>query len=202
MRRTVRLAFMALAIAGVPLALLAAQAEAQQTPNAATPDPGAGDFVARGVRSAERNMALLTLAAERAENPKVKHFARTIAGDLDASRKRLQGLAPPPEPDASRPSAETGTGPGTGATSEIATAEIPFKRPQYQRLRALSGTAFDKQFLSGVILGYENAIRRYEAEAARRDERTRAYATESLPRLAKRLEEARALLAEIEGSRN
>jgi len=203
MRRNLRHAFMALAVAASPLALLASQAEAQQSqtpntapPSAAVPDTPTGDFATRGLRSADRHRALLALAADRAENPKVKQFARTIAEDLEASRKRLQARAPPSEPESGRPSAET------GATPDIAASAIPFKRRQYTRLRALQGAAFDKQFLSGVILGYENAIRRYEAEAARRDDRTHAYATESLPRLAKRLEETRALLAEIEAPRN
>lgn len=168
-------------------------------PNAQTVQPAdrvaADDFLGRAVRAAERHKALLALAAERAEHPAVKRFAETIANDIAASVKRLEELASRPERGANRTLSDA------GAVAEFSTDAIAQKNRQYQRLKALHGPAFDKQFMSGLVLGYENAIRSFEAEAARGDAATRAFTSDSLPRLRTRLAEARALLAEIQGER-
>jgi len=89
----------------------------------------------------------------------------------------------------------------TGAVAEFSTEAIAKKNRQYQRLKSLHGAAFDKQFMSGMVLGYESAIRSFEAAATSPDEATRRFTSENLPRLRTRLEEAKTILAGLTGER-
>ena len=151
------------------------------------------DFLGRAVRAADRSKAMLALAVERAENPAVKRFAETVHSDLAGTVKRLQELAGRNAETANKPLAEA------GAVAEYSSEAMATKSPQYQRLKSLHGAAFDKQFMSGMVVGYENAIRSFEAEANSPDEATRRFTSESLPRLRDRLAEAKTILARLSG---
>jgi predicted outer membrane protein len=151
------------------------------------------DFLGRAVRAADRSKAMLALALERAENPAVKRFAETVQSDIANTVKRLQEIAGRNAETANKPLAET------GAVAEYSTEAMATKSPQYQRLKSLHGAAFDRQFMSGMVLGYENAIRSFEAEAKSADEATRNFTTDALPRLRDRLAEAKSILAGLSG---
>lgn len=183
------------------LAASLASAGIDSVPRAETAQPSADrataaqDFLGRAVRAAERHKALLALAAERAERPAVKRFAEAVAADIADSVKRLEALAGRSPETAKKPLAET------GAVAEFSTEAIATKNRQYQRLKSLHGAAFDKQFMSGMVLGYESAIRSFEAAATSPDEATRRFTSENLPRLRTRLEEAKTILAGLTGER-
>ena len=151
------------------------------------------DFLGRAVRAADRSKAMLALAVERAENPAVKRFAETVQSDIAGTVKRLQELAGRNAETANKPLAEA------GAVAEYSSEAMATKSPQYQRLKSLHAAAFDKQFMSGMVVGYENAIRSFEAEANSPDEATRRFTSESLPHLRDRLAEAKTILARLSG---
>jgi predicted outer membrane protein len=120
----------------------------------------------------------------------VRDFARALERDLSERNQRLARLA-------REQRGTDGPDPVPGASPH----EVPFKIREFHRLRVLSGPAFDKQYLNFAIIGYENAIRGYTAEAKSPGTEAGAIAAEALPRLRAQLEQARKLLAEIEEER-
>jgi putative membrane protein len=170
-----------LVLAGAPLLLHEAQAA----------DPASSEsFAQRTLKTGRIQASLARLAAQRAENPDVRRFAEAVLGGLRARNERLARIV-----------RAEGTKDVMEEVPEYSTHEIPQRTREFHRLRVRGGPAFDKQFLQAVIVGYENAIRGYQAEAQSRNEDVRELAEESLPKLRGQLEGARLLLEDMKERR-
>ena len=176
---------MRLASAVLALALFGA---APLIPSTLAAEPAATESFAQGSLKAGRIQASLArLAVRRADSDEVRRFAGALLGELDARNGRLADIV-----------RAEGFSETTATVGALPPSEIPERRREFNRLRAREGSAFDKQFLRAIIVGYENALRGYEAQASIRHEDLRTLVAESAPQMKERLAEARRLLEQIE----
>lgn len=148
---------------------------------AAPPLDGRGgrDFLRLAVRADNGEIALGRLAIRRAASAEVRAFARLLVADHGRSRQLALDLA--------RPGGVT----EPMDTSAQAQAELG-------RLRALSGRAFDREFVRYIAADHRMIVHDYRAEAARRQGRASRLAQLTVPTLRKHLRMAQALAPKVD----
>ena len=147
-------------------------------------------FAERSLTAGRLQAALAHLAAQRAMNAEVRRFAASLARDLDARNERLARIL-----------YAIGARPAIESLPDGSTHDIAERTRRFHRLRVRDGAALDRQFLKGVVIGYENALRGYEAAAQSEDDEVKQLAADSLPRLKRDLGEARRLLEQVDERR-
>jgi len=162
------------------LALLALAACAQQQavapPPAAGPAPLSSDqnFVDRAALGTGTEVDLGRLARDRAASPAVRAFADRIITDHHQAHAHLSRIG-----------------------RRIQMAAMPVSPPP-NRLAALSGTEFDRQFIADQVKNHQEAVQLFQAEAQTgEDPRLRKYASDTLPMLYRDLQQAQAIAARL-----
>jgi putative membrane protein len=146
----------------------------------AHPNPSLGtadnSFIMQAASGGMAEVALGQMAQQKSENPVIRQFAAEMVADHTPADKELMAIAakknvvPPSSPDAAR--------------SAVAT-----------QLSALSGTAFDQQYLSSQRQDHELQIKLYTDEAQTgTDPELRAFAAKYLPILQRHLAEVQGII--------
>jgi putative membrane protein len=132
------------------------------------------EFLDYAIKGDNSEAAIGYLAGDKAATQAAKDVGKTIAGDHEKARIQavkladLRGMTAPKAPSAE------------GA------AEL-------QKLKGLSGEAFDKEFASFLVKDHEKTIAAYKAEAQSSDGHVAKFAKMSLPMLEKHLDMAEQL---------
>lgn len=130
-------------------------------------------FLMDAIRGDNSEMMLGQLAAERAQNPRVRDYGRTLHDDHAKARD-----------DAMRVAAQF----GVRDTNEV----MPIARREAQKLRGLRGRAFDREFVRYMVQDHRKDIADFRKEARERGP-VAQLAQQTLPDLRKHLAMARDL---------
>ena len=131
-------------------------------------------FVTDAIKGDNGEVAIGQLAQEQGESQAVKDFGKLLVSDHGAHKQELTTLA-----QAS----------GISITSEP-TDEA---KANLEKLKALHGAAFDKEFKAMMVKDHTKDIAKYEKQANSGDVQTAALAQKTLPTLRKHLDTANAL---------
>lgn len=153
-------------------------AVASETPAtaAATPaDSTAAAFLTDAMKGDNSEIKVGTMVTDKAADQKVKDYARMLVNEHGAHKQQVLAL---------------------GKTMNVpATEEItPDAQALEKKLAGLSGAAFDKAFLDGMVASHTKNIAKYEAqEKAGGPAELSALVKDTLPKLRKHLADAEAL---------
>ena len=131
-------------------------------------------FVMEAMQGDNAEVAIGQLAQAQGTSQKVKDFGKLLVEDHGAHKRELRTLG------------------GTAGLS-VTDEPSPEGKANLDKLKALSGAEFDKQFKSMMVADHTKDIAKYEKQAASGDPQTAALAEKTLPTLRKHLEAANAL---------
>lgn len=138
---------------------------------------GQGDepaFVKEAVQGNRAEIRLGDLAAQKAENPLVREFGKTLSQDHAAALKRSENVAKSLKIEApAEPAGEANR--------------------QYDGLAQLSGAQFDAAFVSHMIVAHEAEIAKYSRNASSNNDAVASLVADALPKLKAHLAAAQAL---------
>jgi putative membrane protein len=175
--------------AGLALALVACQGSHNdnvandQTTMATNADLNAGGaidttidaaFVTDAMKGDNGEVAMGKLAQASGSSDAVKKFGATLVTDHGAHKAKLATLAGQA---------------GVPVTDDV----TPEAQANMDKLKTMSGDAFDKAFKAMMIDDHNADIAKYEKQASAPDAKTAALAKDTLPTLRKHLELAKAL---------
>jgi putative membrane protein len=131
-------------------------------------------FITEAMQGDNAEVAIGRLAQAQGTSQKVKDFGRLLVDDHGSHKEELKTLA---------------------ATAGVTVTDEPSAdgKANLEKLKALSGVEFDKQFKSMMIEDHTKDIAKYETQTASSDEQTAALAQKTLPILRKHLDAAKAL---------
>lgn len=131
-------------------------------------------FVTEGMQGDNGEVAIGNLAATKASSQAAKDFGKMLATDHGAHKQKLAALA---------------------SSAGIPTTDEPSEegKANLDKLKGLSGAAFDKAFKQAMIDDHQKDIAKYEKQASSGDPQTSALAKETLPTLRKHLATAQSL---------
>lgn len=131
-------------------------------------------FVTEAIEGDNAEVAIGQLAMAKGGSQKVKDFGKMLSDDHGAHRQKLAILA---------------------SSAGLTVTDEPSEegKANLEKLRALSGAEFDKQFKAMMIDDHTKDIAKYEQQASAADAATATLARETLPTLRKHLETANAL---------
>jgi len=136
-------------------------------------------FVVKGIECAIGEVKFAQIAMKRATNPDVKELAQKINDEHSQCLKTLMDHA---------------------AKDKLAVVQGLSKehKETADRLSKLEGTAFDQEYVRGVIERHEKAIRTCESQIKDgKVEEVNAYCKEAMPKIKAHLEAARKVQGEI-----
>ena len=146
-------------------------------------------FLAKAVVSGRDELELAQLAATRASSPEVKRYAEHLITDHKQLNAKLSAAA---EKNKLRPEGTYGT-PPLQASSQGQSAK--------EQLERLSGSQFDRAFMSRMVQDHETAIAQFQDEAKNgKDTATRDLASSSVPTLEAHLKQAREINSRLGAS--
>jgi putative membrane protein len=132
-------------------------------------------------KAAEGGMAeveLGKLAQDKSPTPSVKEFGGMMITDHSAANDKLKAIA-------ERKNIKLPTSPSVG---QMATKT---------KLEVLSGTAFDKSYIKGMVKDHQEDIKEFQTEASLgQDPDAKAYAAATLPTLKAHLKKIQSIAAE------
>ncbi len=151
----------------------------EDTTNAVTPGTTAAGtidsaFITEAMQGDNAEVAIGQLAQAEGSSQKVKDFGRLLVDDHGSHKQELITLA--------------GTA-GVPVTDEPSAEG----KANLEKLKALSGAEFDKQFKAMMIEDHTKDIAKYERQTASSDAQTAALARKTLPTLRKHLDAANGL---------
>jgi putative membrane protein len=131
-------------------------------------------FVTEAIKGDNSEVAIGNLAADKATSQAAKDFGKMLATDHGAHKDKLLALA---------------STAGVTPTDEPS----PEGKANLDKLKGLSGAAFDKEFKRMMVEDHTKDIAKYEKQASSGDAQTAALAKETLPTLRKHLDTANSL---------
>lgn len=131
-------------------------------------------FLTEAMQGDNAEVAIGRLAEAQGSSQKAKDFGKMIADDHGAHKLELATLA---------------TSAGVPVTDDPSAEG----KANLDKLKALSGAEFDKQFKAAAIDSHTKGIAKYEQQAQSGDAQMAALATKTLPTLRKHLAAAKAL---------
>ncbi|HVW07550.1 MAG TPA: DUF4142 domain-containing protein [Bryobacteraceae bacterium] len=146
--------------------------------------PAAHDqsFVNKAAQGGQAEVKLGQLAASKGSNQKVRDFGQRMVQDHGKADDQLQSIAQ--KQNIQTPS---------GMTSEDQTL--------YDKLQGLSGSQFDKTYMSAMVKDHENDINEFQREAdSGKDSAVKSFASDTLPTLREHLQLAKAAAAAVGAS--
>jgi len=131
-------------------------------------------FVTDAIKGDNGEVAIGQLAQAQGQSQAVKDFGKLLVSDHGAHKQELASLA------------QTAGVPVTDEPTDEAKANL-------EKLKALKGADFDKQFKTMMVEDHTKDIAKYEKQANSGDAQTAALAQKTLPTLRKHLDAANAL---------
>lgn len=131
-------------------------------------------FLTEAMQGDNGEVAIGQLAQAQGASQKVKDFGKLLVDDHGAHKQELKTLA---------------------ASAGVAVTDEPSAeaKANLDKLKGLSGDAFDKEFKSMMVDDHTKDIAKYEKQASSSDAQTAALAQKTLPTLRKHLDAANAL---------
>ena len=131
-------------------------------------------FVTDAMKGDNSEVAIGNLAATKATSAAAKEFGRMLATDHGAHKQKLAALA---------------------SSAGVPVTEEPSNegKANLDKLKGLTGSAFDKEFARLMVDDHQKDIAKYEKQASSADPQTAALAKETLPTLRKHLQTAKSL---------
>jgi putative membrane protein len=134
------------------------------------------DFIQDAIQGDDAEIMLGQIATQKSSNPRVQQYGQTLVADHSAAKQQANdvakslGVTPPDHPMAEAQDEQT-------------------------KLSKLSGAAFDKDFLDGMIKDHEKTIKEFEDQAKANQGPTSDLANKQLPVLQKHLKMAQEISA-------
>lgn len=120
-------------------------------------------FAMEAAHGGQAEVAMGKLAAEKASDPDVKAFGQQMVDDHSKANEQLMGIAK--YESMSLPS-------GMNAK----------QKAMYTKLKALSGTSFDKAYVDGMVMDHEEDVTEFKQEAdSGTDPKIKDFASQTLP---------------------
>lgn len=140
-------------------------------------DAGSEAFAKKAAEGSKMEVRLSELAVQKAADPDVKAFAKTIANDHKQANKDLKAAAS--KENIQLPDEMSAKGKST-----------------YEHLEGLSGEAFDRAYIQHMIEDHKADIALYE-KRAKGDDALATFASNTLPTLREHLKKAQDLQSEV-----
>ena len=134
------------------------------------------DFIQDAIQGDNAEIMLGQIATQKSSNPRVQQYGETLVADHSAAKQQANdvakslGVTPPDHPMAEAQDEQT-------------------------KLSKLSGAAFDRDFLDGMVKDHEKDIKEFEDQAKANQGPTSDLAAKQLPVLQKHLKMAQEILA-------
>jgi putative membrane protein len=136
------------------------------------------EFVKTVATGGSKEVAVGKLAAEKATNPDAKAFASRMVTDHSKANESLVALA--------------------AKKSWSATPDTASYKPEFDKLAALSGAAFDRAYMDVMVAAHEKTIALMEQQAKNgTDPDLKAWAAKTLPTVQQHLKLARDTRAKL-----
>lgn len=135
-------------------------------------------FMKTAAHDGAMEIELGKLAQEKAQNQRVKDFGAMMVKDHSLANNALMQL-------------------GTEKNVVVNYAMTPEQKEHLNKLKKLSGSAFDKEYINMMVNDHVKAIESFKRGADNRDEQVNAFANQRLPVLKKHLDSAKAIQASI-----
>jgi putative membrane protein len=131
-------------------------------------------FVTEAIKGDNGEVAIGQLAEAQGASQAVKDFGKLLVSDHGAHKRKLASLA-------------------EAAGLSVSDEPTDEAKTNLEKLKALHGAEFDKQFKTMMVEDHQKDIAKYEKQASSADAQTAALAKETLPTLRKHLDAANAL---------
>ena len=131
-------------------------------------------FVVEALQGDNSEVAIGQLALAQGQSQKVKTFGKLLVDDHGSHKQELRSLA-------------------EANSLEVTDEPSAEGKANFEKLKALSGADFDKEFKAMMVEDHTKDIAKYEKQAASDHAQTAALAQKTLPILRKHLEDANAL---------
>ena len=134
------------------------------------------DFLQDAIQGDNSEIMLGQLATQKSSNPRVQQYGQTLVADHSEAKQQASdvakslGVTPPDHP-------------------------MTEAQDEQTKLSKLSGAAFDRDFLDGMVKDHEKAIKEFEDQAKANQGPTSDLAAKQLPVLQKHLKMAQEILA-------
>jgi putative membrane protein len=129
-------------------------------------------FVKSALESGAAEIKLSQLALTNSKNPQVVGFAKMIVADHTDANTELKKIS----------------------GSKVATDTLTTAHEQLlSSLSKKTGPAFDKEYVQAMVIDHENAINVFKAGGDNSDNKLKAFADKTLPKLQEHLKQANAL---------
>jgi putative membrane protein len=139
-------------------------------------------FAMKAVQDGVAEVRTGKLAAEKASAADVKAFAHQMVTDHTKANNDLKALAEK-----------------RGMT--LATDMNAREQATYRKLRKLSGAAFDRAYVKGMVKDHQEGVKEFQKEAKTgKDEEIKAFASRTLPMLQQHLEKIRSIQSNMQQS--
>jgi putative membrane protein len=156
------------------------QASDAGAPNAAVQlNDSEKDFVNKAAQGGNAEVELGQLAVQKASDPDVKQFAQRMVDDHGAAGKKLQTVA--------------------SSASLTPPATLPPDAEQLkQRISSLSGKAFDKAYMKGMVKDHTEDVSEFQKEStSAKSPDLKSFVDETLPVIQDHLKEAKRISAKL-----
>jgi putative membrane protein len=139
------------------------------------------NFAVKAAQGGLAEVQMGQLAATKASNPDVKSFGQKMVDDHTKANDDLKAVA----------EKEGVTLPSTMGAKEQA---------EYNRLQALSGDAFDKAYVKGMVKDHEEDVKEFQKEAnSGKDPQIKSFASQTLPVLQSHLDMIKSIQSKMNG---
>lgn len=151
-----------------------------------------GKFVHKALKGGKSEVALATMAAERASHADVKSFAQRLVTDHTKANEELTALA-------SRKGLDNAMATQGKPDKDRAKADKADKdNAVMDRMTKLSGESFDRAFMEYQVRHHEQEVKDFERMANQaKDPEVRAFAAKTVPVLKEHLEQARSISGRV-----
>lgn len=134
-------------------------------------------FVRTAIKSNKEEIMMSQMALQKSTNPQIKALAQKMVNDHSQLLQQLQALS--------------GATPGGADTTNMMT-------PQMQANNNLSGNAFDRKWVSDMIIGHQKAISDFRSELTRTNNtQLKTLITNALPAMQEHLRQLEALRSKM-----
>jgi len=176
-----------LAIAQAPAsgtdATAGTQASADKSKPSATGSAAKADqtFVMKAAQGGLAEVKIGELAAQKASNPEVKAFGQKMVDDHTKANDQLKDIA-------------------SKNNLAVPTEMSAKDKAEYDRFSKLSGDAFDKAYMSHMVVDHKKDIAEFKKEAnSGKDDAVKTFAQQTLPTLQDHLKQAQETNGKLKG---
>jgi putative membrane protein len=153
---------------------------AAETPTATDMQQADVEFATKAAAAGEAEVALAKVGIDKATDPEVKAFADRLIQDHTKANDQLTQIM-------------------QAKSMEMPAADPAEAKAEHDRITALSGTEFDREFMMHWVSSHEKGIELYSSEAeAGKDAELKQFAADTVPTLREHLDEAKRIESSLQ----